>query len=377
MCVKIAVRILITLITAYTKTDPRNQDPHRYFPKGRQFIMTKPQIIHNPRTIDFDRPGKALYEVAFHYDGTWGNALVPLAVINGTAGPGPGVACFGGTHGNEYEGQVAVWRLLHELDPAEISGRVLLMPRLNTPACISGTRESQIDGVNMNRSFPGDPRGTISYRIADFVTTHILPQVDVVLDIHAAGRGGHFPFCSSFHLVADPKQYAEMKTVAALFDTPFIFIYSSEMARGLLTDQAEAMGKVTIGGEFGHSEAVSERGLQHAYEGIKNVLRYYKMLPGEIAKVDPARGTPPKLVSAIHLDEYIPAPITGVYAPLLEVGAAVETGQLVGWLYDFERLGEAPLAVHAPRRGYILLQPFQVPIKKGDTMLVIAQEVID
>jgi hypothetical protein len=160
MCVKIAVRILITRITAYTKTDPRNQDPHRYFPKGRQFIMTQPQIIHNPRTIDFDRPGKALYEVAFHYDGTWGNALVPLAVINGTAGPGPGVACFGGTHGNEYEGQVAVWRLLHELDPAEISGRVLLMPRLNTPACISGTRESQIDGVNMNRAFPGDPRGT-------------------------------------------------------------------------------------------------------------------------------------------------------------------------------------------------------------------------
>ena len=59
------------------------------------------------------------------------------------------------------------------------------------------------------------------------------------------------------------------------------------------------------------------------------------------------------------------------------MGAAVETGQLVGWLYDFERLGEAPFAVRAPRSGYILLQPFQAPIKKGDTMLVIAQEVSD
>ena len=62
---------------------------------------------------------------------------------------------------------------------------------------------------------------------------------------------------------------------------------------------------------------------------------------------------------------------------MLAVGAAVEAGQLVGWLYDFERLGDAPQEVRAPRSGYILLQPFQAPIKKGDTMLVIAQEVKD
>jgi predicted deacylase len=332
---------------------------------------------HDHSQIDFDRPGKQFYEVAFHYDGTWGNALVPLVVINGTAGAGRSVACFGGTHGNEYEGQVAVWQLMHELDPAQICGQVILMPRLNTPACISGTRESRVDGANMNRAFPGDPAGTISYRIAHFVTTRVLPLVDVVLDIHAAGRGGHFPICSSFHLVADPQQYAEMKTVASLFDTPFVFIYSSAMASGLLTDQAEAMGKVTIGGEFGHSEAVVRRGLQHAYHGIQNVLRYYQMLPGAIVKVDPDRGTPPKLVSAIDLDDYIPAPISGVFAPFFEVGAAVDAGQQVGWLHDFERVGEPPLAVLAPRCGYILLQPFQAPIKKGETMLVIAQEVTE
>ena len=47
--------------------------------------MTEVITIHDHNQIDFDRPGKTLYEVAFHYDGTWGNALVPLAVINGTA----------------------------------------------------------------------------------------------------------------------------------------------------------------------------------------------------------------------------------------------------------------------------------------------------
>ena len=126
-------------------------------------------------------------------------------------------SCFGGTHGNEYEGQVTVWRLMYELDPAQISGRVILVSRLNTPACVSGTREPLMDGVNMNRAFLGDPQGTLTYRIADFVTTRIFPLVDVVLDMHAAGRGIDFALCSSFHMTSDPQQFQEMKVVASLF----------------------------------------------------------------------------------------------------------------------------------------------------------------
>jgi predicted deacylase len=338
--------------------------------------MLQVQTVHYHESIDFDRPGKSLYELAFHYDGEWGNAMVPLAVINGAAGPGPCVAAFGGTHGDEYEGQVAVWRLMHELDPAEIRGRVILMPRLNTPACIAGTRASPKDGANMNRAFPGSPRGTLTARIAHFVTTAVLARADVVLDIHAAGRNGQqFALCSSFHEVSDPAQRAEMVRVASLFDTPFVLIYSSEMASGLLTDQAESMGKVTIGGEFGHSGGVLRQGVAHAYHGIKNVLRHYGMLPGAIEPVDPARGHPPRLVAATSLDDYVPAPISGYFEPLHEVGAAVGAGDLVGRLYDFERVGAPPLEVRSPRDGYILLQPFAAPTSKGVTMLVIAGEV--
>jgi len=339
--------------------------------------MTDVKTVHDHNQIGFERPGKSIYEVAFHYDGTWGNTLVPMTVINGTAGSGKSLICFGGTHGNEYEGQVAVWRLMHELDPAAISGRVILMPRLNTPACISGTRESPRDGVNMNRAFPGNPKGSLTYRIAHFVTSRIFPLVDIVLDIHSAGSGPEFALCSSFHQIPDRTQYEEMKYVAGLFDTPFIMVYSSEMASGLLTDEAEAMGKITIGSELGHSCGVLHQGVQHAYQGIKNVLHHYQMLPGEIQKIDPNRETPPKLVAALSLDEYVPAPITGVFEPLLKVGSPVEGGQLIGRLYDFERVGSPAVEITAPHSGYLLMQTFQAPVQKGDTMLVVAQEVID
>src|SRR6266446_7791890 len=197
-------------------------------------------IVYRHEQIDFSRPGKHHYRVAFPYDGSWGNSLVPMTVINGLRGANAnGVAVFGGTHGNEYEGQVAAKRLSRDLDPEVMSGRVIVLPQLSQSACVAGTRVSPLDGVNMNRAFPGNPRGTLSYRISNFVKTRIVPQVRVVLDIHSGGNEGSFPICTSFHPIPDPVQRAETAKAALLFDPPFAMIYSSEMHSGLLTDEGE------------------------------------------------------------------------------------------------------------------------------------------
>src|SRR5664279_895931 len=272
-----------------------------------------PNIVHNPDQIDFEKPGKHHYHLAFHLDSSWGNSLVPLTVINGLRSPEPGttppgLAAFGGTHGNEWEGQVAVKRLCQELDPAEICGRVILMPQLSEGACAANQRVSPLDQVNMNRAFPGNPRGTISYRISNFVKTRVFPQVRIVVDIHAGGREGGFALCTSFHPVPDLVQRAEIAKAAELFDPPFMLIYSSQMASGLLTDEAEADGKIAIGGEFGFGEGVNRKGVLHAYEGIRNVLRHYGMLTGPVEKIDLQRSSTPRLVDARNLEDYVPCP---------------------------------------------------------------------
>ncbi|MBM3459906.1 MAG: hypothetical protein FJX77_15400 [Armatimonadetes bacterium] len=333
------------------------------------------RVIHDFAELDFDGPGRRHYEVAFHHDGTWGNVLVPLTVVNGARGAGKTVACFGGTHGNEFEGQVAVWRLAQELDPGEMAGRVILMPRLCTPACDAGTRESPLDGVNMNRAFPGNPRGSISYRIADFTRRFVLERADVVLDIHSGGRILRFPMCSSFHEVSDPDQQAEMAAVARLFDTPFVMVYAKAMASGLLTDEAEAMGKVTIGTELGYGEATIREGVRHAEGGIRNVLRHYGLLEGAVQRVRPADAPPPRIVRAVRLEDYVPSPISGVYEPTADPGDWVEGGQLVGRLYDFDYAGSAPLEIRAPRAGWLLVIPFAAQVEKGQTIVVVAEEV--
>jgi len=333
------------------------------------------RTIHSFADLDFSLPGKRHYEVAFHHDGTWGNVLTPLTIINGERGPGKTVACFGGTHGNEYEGQVAVWRLAAELDPAQLAGSVLLMPRLCTPACDAGTRESPLDGVNMNRAFPGNPRGSLTYRIADFVTTQILSRTDVVLDIHSGGRILRFPMCSSFHETPDPAQQAEMAKVARLFDTPFVMVYAKAMASGLLTDEAEGMGKITIGTELGYGEATIREGVTYAETGILNVLRYYGLLEGAPVRVRSVDAPAPRIVRAVRLEDYIPAPISGIYEPTAEPGQWVEAGDRVGRIYDFDYAGSAPLEMRAPRAGWLLVTPFAARVEKGQTVVVVAEEV--
>ena len=173
------------------------------------------ELVRGSDQIEWDAPGKRHYDVAFHLDSSWGYSLVPLTVINGLRKPvenshASGVAVFGGTHGNEWEGQIAVKRLCRDLDADQICGRVILMPQLSASACSANSRLSPLDNVNMNRAFPGNARGTVSYRIAHFVKSRVFPLARVVADLHSGGVEGGFALCASIHSVRDPKQYEEM-----------------------------------------------------------------------------------------------------------------------------------------------------------------------
>ena len=335
-----------------------------------------PTLIYDPADIDFDKPGVNHYQVAFHFDGAWGYSLIPLTVINGLRGSNPnGVICFGGTHGNEYEGQVSVKRLCHDLRAEDISGRIILIPQLSESACNANTRTSPLDSVNMNRAFPGNGRGTISSRIANFVKSRIFPLGRIVLDIHSGGREGSFPLCTSFHPIPDEAQRAEIARVARLFDTPFVFIYASTMASGLLTDEAEAEGKITIGGEFGGGETVDRFGVHHAYEGIRNVLKHYGLLEGQPVKIRPPGSEPPKLVRADKLQSYVPCPRDGIWEPVIALGEHVTAGQLIGRLHDFADHSVPAKEIAAPCDGSIVMMHLSARPLKGQTLYVIADEL--
>src|SRR6201993_1316286 len=92
-----------------------------------------------------------------------------------------------GNHGDEYEGQIVLGKLIRSLEAMEVRGRIIILPSANFPAAMAGLRTSPLDEGNLNRSFPGDPYGGPTEQIADYIENVLLPQCDFVFDFHSGG----------------------------------------------------------------------------------------------------------------------------------------------------------------------------------------------
>ena len=66
----------------------------------------------------------------------------------------PTVLLTAGVHGDEYEGQVTLTKLVKEITPDQVNGQIIIVPMTNFPAANAGLRTSPIDDLNLNREFP-------------------------------------------------------------------------------------------------------------------------------------------------------------------------------------------------------------------------------
>ena len=134
-------------------------------------------------TVDFHRDGVQhgfLKLPHSHDDSAWGSLMIPITVVRN--GDGPTALLTGGNHGDEYEGITALLKLSGRLRAEDIRGRVIIVPMMNHPAVLNGTRTSPLDKGNLNRAFPGSPTGTLTQRIADYFTRYLVPLCDLALE---------------------------------------------------------------------------------------------------------------------------------------------------------------------------------------------------
>jgi len=89
---------------------------------------------------------------------------IPVAVIRGPKS-GPTLALVAGAHGTEYASIIALEKLIQELNPAEISGTVIIVPLVNIASFEQKVPHvNPVDGKSMNRFYPGNPNGTQTER---------------------------------------------------------------------------------------------------------------------------------------------------------------------------------------------------------------------
>lgn len=321
--------------------------------------------------IDYHKPGKQIGNLAVPQSTNtsgWATQYLPITVIRN--GSGPTALLFGGNHGDEYEGPVTLINLARELEAEQVQGCIIIVPMLNRPAVEAGTRLSPIDGRNMNRAFPGRRDDTITGMIAHYVTNALFPLADLVVDIHSGGRSAHFLASVNMHRVPDDRQMAEMIRAGKSWGAPYVFIYRDVGGEGLLPGYAESLGKTTLGTEVGGAAQFGAEMLSITARGVRNMLRMYRILDDQPYE-EPA--TPSQVVAADRRDDYVMAPISGIFEPFCELGDTVAAGQVLGQMHMIERSHEAPLPVHALTSGMLISRRAFPLARQGDCLATLVR----
>jgi N-alpha-acetyl-L-2,4-diaminobutyrate deacetylase len=218
---------------------------------------------------------------------------------------------------------------------ADVSGRIIILPFLNAPAVRAGRRSSPIDGGNLNRVFPGDPRGSVTQRIAHFVQHELLPIADYVLDIHSGGRSLEFlPFAAA-HILQDKAQQERCTLAAKAFGAPYTVILEELDSQGMYDTAAEASGLTFVTTEIGGGGCTTPSTTAIAARGVRNLLAYWKVVRGA-----PFCNSDTIVLSTPAESSYIISDAEGVLEICVELGSFIKKGQIIAKIYDTHDLGK-------------------------------------
>lgn len=317
-------------------------------------------------TIPLDKDGKYHGFLKLPYsrdDSAWGSIMIPVTVIrNGT---GPTALITGANHGDEYEGPVAIQNMAHELEAAQVSGCVILVPYFNYPAFQAAKRTSPIDGGNLNRVFPGSPSGTVTEKIADYFERVLVPMADFVLDYHSGGKTLDFvPFAAAHELDTKEQEKACMAAMRA-FNAPYSVQLLEIDNVGMYDTAVENQGKVFVSTELSGGGGITAKTAGIAKKGLRNFLIHAGCIEGNLVEEPTINVTMP------DGDCFVFSEQDGMLEPLVDLGGEVAKGDVLYRVWSPDKTGIPPCEYKAKCSGILIGRHFPGLIKAGDCMGVV------
>jgi predicted deacylase len=283
---------------------------------------------------------------------------VPVVAING-AGPGPRVAITGGIHGAEYVAIEAARRIGMGVDPAAVRGSLVLVPISNTTAFHARSiYTSGLDNQNLNRVFPGDPEGSPSEVLADWLFRSIISPAQYYIDMHGGDMiEALVPFVL-FPRCDDPR--TEEASLAMAMASGIPRVIRGEVS-GSTCGAAAAAGVPSILAEVGGQGIWTEDLVEDHTNSTMRVLRHLGVLPGEV---------PPAAEQRVYETfAWMRAEVSGLFHPTVSVGDRVKQGQPIGAVVDY--FGTPLQRLEAVASGEVVFLVTALAMNAGDPLLAI------
>ncbi|SNC68190.1 hypothetical protein SAMN06265337_2208 [Hymenobacter gelipurpurascens] len=276
---------------------------------------------------------------------------IPVHVFRSTE-PGPTVLLLAGMHGDEVNGIETIRRMVRRDQLRPLRGTIIAIPILNIYGFLNFSREVP-DGKDVNRSFPGNPRGSLASRVAHRFMREIMPLIDYGIDFHTGGaaRANISQVRCLLH------QDAETDALAAAFAAPFTL--HAALRSGSLRETAMQEGRRIIVYETGESLRLDENGIELAIAGTFRVLHHLGMVetavPAAASSVVCMRST------------WLRARYAGLFRTDVHLGDYIEKGQVYGSVAD--PYGEHAVRLESPVAGYIIGLNHMPVVNQGDALV--------
>ena len=283
---------------------------------------------------------------------------VEMTVICGCR-PGKTLVVTAGVHGCEYVGIETLNRLKRELEPAALSGRVILLPLVNPEGFYQGSKQTiPADGKNLNRMFPGKPDGTFSSQLARVLEETLYPEADFLMDLHGGDVNEALTPLVFFPASVPESLSAAASAAAESLSVPYRVASTSQ--NGLYSWAAQC-GIPALLVERGDRGLWSEKEVAACRENVYELMRHLGIL--NAASVSPCLQQ-----AEIRRAVYEEAPADGFWYPAVSAaGQKLKQGTLLGTLKD--SYGNEIARYTAPFDGVVLYYTLSLGVKSGDPLI--------
>lgn len=283
---------------------------------------------------------------------------LPMWLING-AGEGPTLVVTGGVHAAEYASIAAALELGRSLDPANLSGRVIVVPIVNMPAFRARSiYVCPLDGKNPNRVFPGNAQGSASEQIAHWVFRNVISQATHYVDLHGGDLIEALVPFTIFFRSGDKRVDEASLEMAKVFGIHFLVCSETP---GSTFCAASVAGIPSILAESGGQGIWTAEDVQRHTHGLNRLMRHLKMTPGG------APGAVPFTLLERFL--WLRSEHEAFWYPAVAVNDRVKAGQNLGVVKDYE--GRVLQTAISPADGIVLFIVSSLAINQGDPLLAV------
>ena len=283
---------------------------------------------------------------------------VEMTVICGSR-HGKTLVVTAGVHGCEYVGIETLNRLKRELEPAALSGRVILLPLVNPEGFYQGSKQTiPADGKNLNRMFPGKPDGTFSSQLARALEETLYPEADFLMDLHGGDVNEALTPLVFFPASVPESLSAAASAAAESLSVPYRVASTSQNGLYSWAAQCGIPALLVERGERGlwRGEEVSA-----CRENVYELMRHLGIL--NAASVSPCLQQ-----AEIRRAVYEEAPADGFWYPAVSAaGQKLKQGTLLGTLKD--SYGNEIACYTAPFDGVVLYYTLSLGVKSGDPLI--------